>query len=150
METVVAINENNIEQAIKLSIELWPDSSLSEMTAHYEEVLNSTLATCFLLHDESGYFGFIELSIRNDYVEGAEDLPVAYIEGIYVKLKYRHTRKGRLLLEHAEGWARSKGLKQLCSDTELENGPGIAFHSSSGFTEVSRIVCFVKDIEYTF
>lgn len=27
----------------------------------------------------------MHLSIRNDYIEGAIDLPVAYIEGIYVK-----------------------------------------------------------------
>jgi aminoglycoside 6'-N-acetyltransferase I len=85
MDTIVVeINKNNIQNAAELSIELWPHSSLAEMTAHYEGVLNASLATCFLLQNESGYFGFIELSVRNDYVEGAEELPVAYIEGLFV------------------------------------------------------------------
>jgi aminoglycoside 6'-N-acetyltransferase I len=134
MDTIVEINENNIQNAAELSIELWPDSSLTEMTAHYEGVLNASLATCFLLQNESGYFGFIELS-------------VAYIEGLFVNPTYRHKGSGRRLIKHAEDWARTKGFKQLCSDTELENSPSIEFHTSSGFTEVSRIVCFVKDID---
>ena len=144
---VVEINDNNIHNAAELSIELWPDSSLTEMTAHYEGVLNASLATCFLLQNESGYFGFIELSVRNDYVEGAEELPVAYIEGLFVNQSYRHKGSGRRLLKHAEYWARTKGFKQLCSDTELENSPSIKFHTSCGFTEASRIVCFVKEID---
>lgn len=148
MDTIVVeINENNIQNAAELSIELWPDSSLAEMTAHYVEVLNASLATCFLLQNESGYFGFIELSVRNDYVEGAEELPVAYVEGLFVNQSYRHKGSGRRLLKHAEDWARTKEFKQLCSDTELENSPSIEFHTSSGFIEVSRIVCFVKDID---
>jgi aminoglycoside 6'-N-acetyltransferase I len=77
MDTIVEINDNNIQNAAELSIELWPDSSLAEMTAHYVGVLNANLSTCFLLQNESDYVGFIELSVRNDYVEGAEELPVA-------------------------------------------------------------------------
>ena len=30
------------------------------------------------------YIGFIELSVRNDHVEGADSLPVGYIEGIFI------------------------------------------------------------------
>ena len=146
METIVELDENNAQKAAELSIELWPDSDLPEMTAHYEELFLRNLGTCFLLQNESGYFGFIELSIRNDYVEGAESLPVAYIEGIYVKEKYRHKGLASQLLRQAEDWGRKQGCKQICSDTELENNPGIEFHTSSGFNEVARIVCFAKEI----
>ena len=46
MDTIVVeINENNIQNAAELSIKLWPDSSLAEMTAHYEGVLNASSAT---------------------------------------------------------------------------------------------------------
>jgi len=146
MGTIVEINETNIHKAAELSIALWPDSNLTEMTAYYKEVLNSSFATCFLLQNESDYFGFIELSIRNDYVEGAGALPVAYIEGIFVNERYRHNGSGTLLLKYAEDWARTKGFKQICSDTELDNNPSIEFHKSAGFSEVSRIVCFVKEL----
>jgi len=147
MDIIVELNKDNIMKAAELAIELWPDSRLSEMTTHYEEVLNTDLATCFLVKNESDYFGFIELSVRNDYVEGADELPVAYVEGVFVKKMYRQNGTGGLLLKHAEAWARTNGFKQLCSDTELENDQSIKFHKSSGFIEVSRIVCFVKDID---
>lgn len=147
MHTIEEINENNIQKAAELSVQLWPNSDLDDMTSHYKKVVNSNLATCFLLHDESNYFGFIELSIRNDYVEGAEKLPVAYIEGLFVSKKYRHNGFGQILIKKAEDWAQAKGFSQLCSDTELDNNSSIEFHASAGFIEISRIVCFVKNLD---
>ena len=47
MDTIVEISESNIQNAAELSTELWPDSSLTEMTAPYRGVLNERLATCF-------------------------------------------------------------------------------------------------------
>lgn len=32
------------------------------------------------------------------------------------------------------------------SDTELSNTDGAAFHSNSGFTEISRVICYIKDL----
>jgi aminoglycoside 6'-N-acetyltransferase I len=147
MHIIEELNKNNLLQAAQLSLELWPGSRLDEMTTHYEEVLQSDTATCFLLHSETGYFGFIELSVRNDYVEGAEDLPVAYVEGIFVNKLQRLKGFGFMLVKHAEDWARAKGFKQLCSDTELENTSGIRFHVAAGFSEISTIVCFTKNLD---
>jgi len=146
MGEIVEINAENVHEVAKLSVALWPDCGLAEMALYYQDTVKSSLATCFVLKDESGYFGFIELGVRSDYVEGAEALPVAYIEGLYVGEEYRHKGYGRLLIQYAEDWARAKGFKQLCSDTELENNASIKFHTAAGFTEVSRIVCFAKSL----
>ena len=146
MEIIEPINNKNYSQAAKLSVKLWPDNDIEEMTTYYEDIMQTGKANCFLLRNKWGYIGFIELSIRNNYVEGAETLPVAYIEGLFIKKKYRCKGHGQLLIEKAEDWARSKGFKQLCSDAELENNSSIDFHISAGFVEVSRIVCFAKDI----
>jgi aminoglycoside 6'-N-acetyltransferase I len=146
MTKIEDINETNIQKLAELSVELWPDCDLSEMTVHYERIIKSNMATCFLIRDELNYFGFIELSVRNDYVEGAEEVPVAYIEGLFVNVKYRLKGFGLLLIQKAEDWALTKGFKQLCSDTEEGNKPSIGFHTSAGFTEISRIVCFAKSL----
>jgi aminoglycoside 6'-N-acetyltransferase I len=147
MHTIEEINKKNIHYVAELSIKLWPDSDLNDMTSHYAKVVNSNLATCFLLRNESSYFGFIELSIRNDYVEGAMKLPVAYIEGLFVTKRYRNNGFGHILIKKAEDWAQANGFSQLCSDTELDNNPSIKLHASAGFIEISRIVCFVKNLE---
>ncbi len=147
MPVIIEINETNFQQVAQLSIELWPDCDLSEMSTYFEEMRHADVSTCFLLQEASNYIGFIELNVRNDYVEGADDVPVAYIEGLYVQKEFRHKRLGLLLIQKAEEWARSKGFKQLCSDTELENETSISFHHAAGFTEVSRIICFAKSLE---
>lgn len=147
MYTITQINEQTLLKVAELSVKLWPECSLTEMTAHYKEVLNSGSAACFLLYEEPDYLGFIELNVRNDYVEGADELPVAYIEGLFVEKPCRHKGFGRLLVTHAEDWARAKGFEQLCSDAELENNDSIEFHKAAGFEEISRIVCFAKDLD---
>ena len=60
----------NIHQLANLSVNLWPDFNDSEMLNYYETILESGINACFLLHEHQNYIGFIELSIRNDYVEG--------------------------------------------------------------------------------
>jgi aminoglycoside 6'-N-acetyltransferase I len=45
----------------------------------------------FLVRDENRLaVGFINLSMRTDYVPGAEQLPVAYVEGLYVVSTHQH------------------------------------------------------------
>jgi aminoglycoside 6'-N-acetyltransferase I len=143
---IVEINEDNFQAAAELSVQLWPDCDLAEMRAHFKDVMQSDEATCFLLQSDAHYVGFIELSIRKDHVEGAEAVPVPYVEGLFIEEGFRHKGFGRLLVEAAEAWARVKGFTQICSDTELENNPSIAFHKSVGFREATRIVCFVKNL----
>jgi aminoglycoside 6'-N-acetyltransferase I len=143
---VVEINEQNFPAVADMSVRLWPDCDPGEMKDHVEQVLHAHDATCFLLQEEDGYIGFIELSVRRDHVEGAESMPVAYIEGLFIAEGFRHKGYGRLLVEVAASWARAKGFTQLCSDAELENHPSIAFHQSLGFREASRVVCFVTNL----
>lgn len=51
----------------------------------------------------------MNLSLRHDYVPGATQSPVAYIEGIYVKENYRKQGLGKALIQHAEQWAIEQG-----------------------------------------
>jgi aminoglycoside 6'-N-acetyltransferase I len=44
-------------------------------------------------------------------------------------------------------WAKAKGFTEIASDTWLENESSIMAHKALGYTEVERIVCFVKPLK---
>jgi aminoglycoside 6'-N-acetyltransferase I len=93
-----------------------------------------------------GLCGFIEVSLRN-YAEGCMTSPVAYIEGWYVDEKSRRHRLGTRLVQAAEAWARHQGLKEIASDTQIDNTVSIQAHKILGYEEVKRIVCFRKVLD---
>ena len=93
-----------------------------------------------------GLCGFIEVSLRN-YAEGCKMSPVAYIEGWYVDEHCRRRTLGTRLVQAAETWARHQGLKEIASDTQIENAVSIQAHRVLGYEEVERIVCFRKALD---
>jgi len=136
----------NLPQLVLLVTALWPECTKEEEYPAYQAIINATDEACFLLQKQDTYIGFIHVSIRKDYVEGANALPVAYIEALYVQPAYQRLGLGKKLVAEAEKWGRQKGCTEIAADTELHNHPAIAFHQHLGFEEVNRIVCFVKKI----
>ena len=67
-----------------------------------------------------GLCGFIEVSLR-EYAEGCQTSPVAYIEGWYVDAESRCHKLGTRLVQAVEAWARHQGLKEIASDTQIDN-----------------------------
>jgi len=145
-EDMEPISVHNLKPVAQMMLELWPDSSLEEELESCKGILNSKDEACYLLKNDEVYVAFIHVTLRHDYVEGAETSPVGYIEGIYVREAYRHLGLGRQLIIAAEDWAKQKGCKQLASDTALDQTASIEFHKRSGFSEVNRIVCFIKEL----
>lgn len=86
-----------------MSIELWPERDFDEELEYIS------------------YVGFIYLSVRSDYVEGAKGNEVAYIEGIYVRCAFKRLGFASIRIEQTETWARQKELDEIGSDTEIEN-----------------------------
>lgn len=56
------------------------------------------------------------------------------------------TGSSRALIAAAEEWGRSQGCVEIASDTESGNEPGAAAHRALGFSEVTLIRCFRKDL----
>lgn len=140
------ISADNLEPLVELVLELWVDCSLKEELENYGSIIGSEDEVCFLVKEQEKYIAFAHLSIRNDYVEGATCLPIAYIEGVYVKPNYQKRGIAKMLIEVAENWAKQKGLRQIASDTDIANLASIDFHKKIGFIEVERIVCFIKEL----
>ena len=130
-----------------LSIELWPEHSVAEMERENQRIFDSLNDIAFVARTDAGEsIGFIDLSIRHDYVAGANSSPVAYVEGIYVRSAYRKQGIGEALIRQAEQWGLSKGCTELASDALLGNEMSHQFHQRAGFKEVERVVAFIKTI----
>ncbi|HBG01164.1 MAG TPA: GNAT family N-acetyltransferase [Firmicutes bacterium] len=131
---------------VEMGIMLWPDDTPEEMQEIFGNILHAEKETAFLYRVGQEYVGFINLSIRVDYVEGSDSSPVGYVEGIYVKASHRKQGVAKRLLERGQKWALSKGCSQMGSDIELYNTASYDFHRNVGFQEANRIICFIKDI----
>lgn len=145
--SIEIVSSNNLEDLVKLALELWSDCSFDEEMESYTEVINSSDQICYLYKINQDYVAFIHVSTRYDYVKGANASPVAYVEGIYVQPAFRGEGVAYELIKRAEAWASNKGYSQLASDTEIGNTDSVEFHKRVGFNEVGRVVCFIKSLK---
>jgi aminoglycoside 6'-N-acetyltransferase I len=140
------LTSDTVKPLTELVLELWPDCNFDEECEYYSGVVKAENDICYLVREQDQYIAFIHLAIRTDYVEGAEDPPVAYLEAVYVKPAYQKRGIGKQLVRLGEEWGKQKGCRHFASDAELTNTASIDFHLKSGFTEANRIVCFIKDL----
>ncbi len=116
---------------------------------HKEELtalLVSNRARIFLKYENGMPIGFAQCQLRGDYVEGTSSSPVGYLEGIFVRERYRHKGYARELLSACEQWAKEIGCTEFASDCELTNTDSFLFHEAMRFTEANRIICFTKKL----
>lgn len=125
---------------------MWESSSVNELTDEFTEIISNDSAEIFLKYENGEPIGFAQCSLRHDYVEGTESSPVGYLEGIYVKEKFRNRGYAKELLRACEEWAKNKGCSEFASDCELDNENSFLFHKAMNFTEANRIICFNKKL----
>lgn len=144
---IVKVTQADFEEWLNLALELWTDYSLEEMQIGLTEILHSPRQLGVLVRTKTARaIAFMNLSLRGDYVPGAIQSPVAFVEGIYVKPEYQKQGVGKALIQYAEQWAQAQGCVELASDALLENTASHAFHKQVGFQEVERLVAFIKPI----
>jgi len=116
-----------------------------ELKDEMYEIFNADNQVIYVI-DNQGVIGFINGSIRVDYVEGSSQSPTGYIEGIFIEEEFRKKGLAKELVDKVATWAKTKGCKELASDVEDFNHTSVAFHKAIGLEEVNRIVCFIKKI----
>jgi aminoglycoside 6'-N-acetyltransferase I len=141
------ISEKHFGSVAEMALKLWPQCSLEEEIDNCSKIARSPDENIFVARIGDQYVGFIQLSLRSDYVEGTTSSPVVYVEGLYVEPPYRKQRIASHLVIRAEAWGIEKNCTEIASDTELINTDSIEFHKSIGFHEANRIVCFSKVIK---
>ncbi len=132
---------------LRMRASLWP-ASRDDHEPEIERLLSRATRTSIVLvaeREDGRLGGFLEAATR-PYAEGCSSSPVGYIEGWWVDEDLRRTGVGPLLVGAAEAWARSQGLTEMASDSELTNEQGQAAHRTLGYQEVERIVCFRKQL----
>ena len=131
----------------QMRTELWPDTPdahISEIEAYFSGV-SIDVEEIYLAEKEGQVIGFIELNIRN-FAEGSRHSQVPYVEAWFVASNHRGKGVGKQLMKQAEQWAIEKGFSELASDTEVTNERSIAMHTHLGFSEIERVVCFLKTL----
>lgn len=127
---------------------LWPDASADE----HREYMAMALAQPerylqLMMYDERrAPIGFIEGSIRADYVNGTETSPVGFVEGVYVTPEWRRRGVARRLFDAVADWARARGCRELASDALIDNDTSQRAHLALGFRETERVVYYVKQL----
>lgn len=147
---IVKADNSNINQWVELSLKLFPKEDKLELGMLYNRYLNyqnlPQREMGYLYKEDDKYVGFINYSTKQDYVSGSTSSPVLYIEAIYVLPEYRQKGVGHKLIRHVEQIAKDKNIQQVASDCELNNNVSEQFHKNCGFTEVERIICFIKNV----
>ncbi|WP_054251455.1 aminoglycoside 6'-N-acetyltransferase [Neofamilia massiliensis] len=130
-----------------LALNIFDGASRDELIKEFEDFAGDENIVSFIKFIGDEVVGFAQCGLRFDYVEGCENSPVAYLEGIYVKEAFRKKNIGRDLVMACEKWARDKGVYEFASDCQFDNISSYNFHLALGFKEVGRIIAFKKDLK---
>ena len=99
---IVKVTQDDFNEWLDLALKLWSGDSAEEMQVVLTNILQSSREAGFLIKDDDGTaIGFMNLSLRYEYVPGATQSPVAYLEGIYVQDEYRKQGMGTYLIQYA-------------------------------------------------
>jgi aminoglycoside 6'-N-acetyltransferase I len=123
---------------------LWPDATADDHRGYMAiSLAQPERFLQLMMYDaEREPVGFIEGSIRADYVNGTESSPVGFVEGVYVAPSWRRKGVARMLFDAIGDWARARGCRELASDALLDNVASQRAHAALGFEETERVVYF--------
>jgi len=133
---------------LDMRVALWPDATPDEHRGYMAICLAQPerYLQLMMYDGKRAAIGFIEGSIRSDYVNGTESSPVGFVEGVYVVPAWRRRGIARQLFDAIADWAKARGCHELASDALLENVGSQRAHLALGFRETDRVVYFTKVI----
>ncbi|MDE7389426.1 MAG: GNAT family N-acetyltransferase [Lachnospiraceae bacterium] len=138
--------KSELETLADLAVLMWGSYSVSDLVNQFSETISKGKSQFFLKFENDVPVGFAQCQLRYDYVEGTKTTPVGYLEGIFIKERYRNKGYAKELLAECEAWAKDNGCQEFASDCEIDNVGSFHFHKAMNFTEVNRIICFTKTL----
>jgi aminoglycoside 6'-N-acetyltransferase I len=131
---------------LALRLALWPDVPEAEQLLGMADALARGHYVRLAVTASRSAVGFVEASMRVDYVNGTSSSPVAFLEGLYVARSSRRQGVARALVESVVEWALAQGCRELASDSLLDNTAAHAAHRALGFEETERVVYFRRKL----
>jgi aminoglycoside 6'-N-acetyltransferase I len=133
---------------LQFRLALWPDADADDHRGYMAiSLAQPERFLQLMMYDEQRHpVGFIEGSIRGDYVNGTETSPVGFVEGVYVAPAWRRKGVARQLYAAIGDWAKARGCRELASDALLDNEASQRAHRALGFEETERVVYFRKKL----
>ena len=127
---------------------LWPDADADDHRGYMAiSLAQPERFLQLMIYDHTHTpIGFIEGSIRGDYVNGTESSPVGFVEGVFVVPAWRRRGVARQLYAAIADWARARGCRELASDALIDNEASQRAHRALGFRETERVVYFTKEL----
>ena len=96
----------DFESLYDMNQKLYPTMEKTLLVRMLEEMTRLENYRIFMAKDSGNNMGFSVISIRTDYVEGADRSPTGYLEAIYVEPEYRKEGVGKRLVELGEEWCK--------------------------------------------
>jgi aminoglycoside 6'-N-acetyltransferase I len=143
--TIRRVTQEDKAEWLRMRKGIWPEAPDEYLDFDMDEILASDNDVVLFACVEGKPIGLTEARIR-DYGEGCETSPVGYLEGWFVQDEYRGKGVVGIMTQAAENWAREKGCTEMASDTWLDNEPSIRAHVKMGYSEVERLVHYVKQL----
>jgi aminoglycoside 6'-N-acetyltransferase I len=141
---------NSLDQPgwLDMRVALWTDATPDDHRAYMAiSLAQPERFLQLMMYDEKhAPIGFIEGSIRSDYVNGTESSPVGFVEGVYVVPSWRRKGVARQLFAAIGDWAKARGCRELASDALLANEASQRAHRALGFEETERVVYFSRPL----
>jgi aminoglycoside 6'-N-acetyltransferase I len=133
---------------LDMRLALWPDADADEHRGYMAICLAQPERFLqLMMYDESRQpVGFVEGSIRSDYVNGTESSPVGFVEGVFVAPAWRRKGVARAFYAAIGDWARARGCRELASDALVDNEVSQRAHRALGFRETERVVYFTRTL----
>jgi len=131
----------DVDAWIAMRRSLFPIDTVEVARAEITASLAKDSEAAYAVRDGKAWLGFIELRERS-HGEGCETSPVGYIEALWTEPEARRRGAARQLVMAALAWARGRGLRDLCSDTQIDNVVSQAVHRRFGFEETDRLVTY--------
>lgn len=133
---------------LEFRLALWPDATADDHRGYMAIALAQPerFLQLMIYDEQHAPVGFIEGSIRTDYVNGTETSPVGFVEGVYVSPAWRRKGVARHLFAAIGDWAKARGCRELASDALIDNVGSQRAHAALGFRETERVVYFSKKL----
>jgi aminoglycoside 6'-N-acetyltransferase I len=143
--TIRSVTWEDKAEWLRMRKGIWPEAPDEYLNFDMDEILTNDKYYAIFACDGDKPIGLTEVQIK-DYGEGCETSPIGYLEGWFVQEEYRGQAIVGIMTKVAEGWVREKGCTEMASDTWLDNESSIRAHVKMGYSEVERLVHFVKQL----